>query len=116
MPRVKRDARYWAMARRADELYHPVWCGVHVCGDKDGEAATFGNIPAASEAEARAIFAACKAEAEKAPDEPTDFVVDLNLNRDNMHVEDFSITRQMLARCLAAGRAQFPAAELERKP
>lgn len=93
------------MIRRADEMYHPCPCGVHVCGDKNGEAATFGNIPARSEAEARAVFAACKAEAEAAADEPTEFVVDLNLNRDTLHIEDFSITRQMLERCLAAGRA-----------
>jgi hypothetical protein len=40
------------MIRRAHELYHPCWCGIHVCGDKDGAAATFGNVPARSEADA----------------------------------------------------------------
>ncbi len=104
---TKKQRRQWLaeLVRHADEIYYPCRCGVHVCGDKDGEAATFGNIPARSEAEARAIFAACKAEAEAAPDEPTEFVVDLNLDLYNCHVEDFSITRQMLDRCLAAGRA-----------
>lgn len=107
MPQERRE-----MIRRADELYHPCSCGIHICGDKDGEAATFGNVPARSEAEARAIFAACRAEAEAAPDEPTEFVVDLNIGRDNLHVEDFSITRQMLDRCLAAGRAAISSQKL----
>lgn len=106
MKRVRRDARYWEMVRRAAELYYPCSCGVHVCGDKDGAAATFGNIPARDDAEARMIFEACKAEAEAGADEPTEFVVDLNLY-DTIHAEDFSITRQMLDRCLAAGRASL---------
>lgn len=101
----------WAdLARRrmlaeADRLYHPCWCGVHVCGASPDEAAmTVGQIPARNEAEARAIFAACKAEAEAQPGEPQDYVVDLNIDRDNLHVEDFPMTRQMLQRCLTAGR------------
>lgn len=66
---------------------------------------TVANIRASSPSEARAIFAACKAEAANVGDEPQDYVVDLNIDRDNLHVEDFAMTRQMLDRCLAIGRA-----------
>lgn len=100
MTRAQRDE-----LRRALELYHPCACGIHVCGDKDGAAASFGNVPARSEAEARAVFAAAKAEAECLPGEEWGLVVDLNLSWDNLHVEDFGIMHQMLDRCLAAGRA-----------
>jgi hypothetical protein len=92
------------MIRRADELYHPCSFGIHVCGDKDGAAATFGNVPARNEIEARAMFEAAKAEAAVPDGEHYDLVVDLNLGDDNLHIEDFCITRQMLDRCLAAAR------------
>lgn len=93
------------MLRRADELYHPCWCGIHVCGSSPDDAAmTVANIQARSPEEARIIFLACRTEAEAAPGEPADYIVDLNLDRDNLHVEDFPITRQMLDRCLFAGR------------
>ena len=94
------------LIRRADELYHPCSFGIHVCGDKDGEAATVANVYAHNEAQARAIFEAAKAEAAggESGDE-FDLVVDLNLGPDNLHVEDFCIRRQMLDRCLSAARA-----------
>lgn len=88
----------------AARIYHPCDYGVHICGDKDGAAATFGNIPARNEKEARRAFAACKLEAECRGDEPHDFCVDLNLGPDNLHVEDFWLSHQMLDRCLMAGR------------
>jgi hypothetical protein len=113
MKQLKRDAKYWEMVRRAAELYHPCRCGIHVCGDKDGAAATFGNVPARDEAEARAMFEAAKAEAAVGPDEHYDLVVDLNLDLYNCHVEDFCITRQMLDRCLAAARAVAEKQEAE---
>lgn len=93
------------MLEEADRLYHPCWYGVHVCGSSpDGAAMTVGQIVARNEAEARVIFTACKAEAEAQSGEPQDYVVDLNIGRDNLHVEDFPLTRQMLQRCLTAGR------------
>lgn len=106
-PETMTRAERLAMIRRADELYHPCWCGVHVCGSSPlDEAMTVANIPARSPDEARQVWLACKAEAEASRDEPQDLVVDLNIDRDNMHVEDFSISRQMLDRCLEAGRRQ----------
>lgn len=89
----------------ADRLYHPCWFGVHVCGSSPEDAAmTIGEVVARNEAEARVIFEACRAEAEAQVGEPQDYVVDLNIGQDNLHVEDFSMTRQMLQRCLTAGR------------
>lgn len=102
---VKLTKRQIEELRRADEIYYPCDFGVHVCGDKDGAAATFGNVEARNEEEARRAFAACKAEAECQGDEPHDFCVDLNLGRYNAHVDDFWMSHQMLERCLAAGRA-----------
>lgn len=99
------DAARRKMIAEADRLYHPCWCGVHICGSSPDDAAmTVGQIAARDEAEARVIFAACKAEAESQADEPQDYVVDLNISRDNLHVEDFPLTRQMLQRCINAGR------------
>lgn len=100
------DAEREEECLRADALYHPCWCGIHVCGSSPEEAAmTVANIPARSPEEARQIFMACRQEAEAAPGEPGDYVVDLNLDRNNLHVEDFWLTRQMLKRCLAVGVA-----------
>lgn len=93
------------IVRRANEIYYPCSYGIHVCGDKDGAAATFGNVPARDAEQARKIFEAAKAEAAVSDGEDWDMVVDLNLGEDNLHSEDFCIRRQMLDRCLAAGRA-----------
>jgi hypothetical protein len=101
------------MIRHADEIYYPCAFGVHVCGSDDerNEAITIANIAARNADEARRVFAACKAEAEAAGDEPHDFVVDLNLGRHEAQVEDFWLSRQMLERCLAAGRTALLAKE-----
>lgn len=103
MPMTAKERR--ELIRRADELYHPCSYGIHVCGDKNGAAATFGNVSARDERQARIIFEAAKAEAAVSNGEDFDMVVDLNLGEDNLHSEDFCIRRQMLDRCLAAARA-----------
>lgn len=96
----------------ADRLYHPCWCGVHVCGSSPDDASmTVLNIAASTPAVARKIFAACKAEAECPDGEEGDLVVDLNIDRDNLHVDDFWLNRQMLARMEAAGRAALAKSE-----
>ncbi|MDB5555464.1 MAG: hypothetical protein JWL86_5448 [Rhizobium sp.] len=97
------------MIRRAEGLYYPCSFGIHVCGDKDGAAATLGNVRARDAQQARVIFEAAKAEAAVSKDEDWDMVVDLNLGEGNLHSEDFCIRRQMLDRCLAAARAALSA-------
>lgn len=99
-----------AELKQAAEVYYPCACGIHVCGSNDAlnQAITIANISTRTETEARMVFAACKAEAEARDGEPHDFVVDLNIGPYESHVEDFWISRQMLDRCIAAGRAALP--------
>jgi len=82
--------------------YNPCCCGVHVCDMKaDAEftvPVTLLNLPCPSIDEARALFAALKAECAAGLGEPVDLVVDLNISCDDKQVEDFAMTRQMLDR------------------
>lgn len=99
----------------AARIYHPCDCGVHVCGSDDtcNAAVTIANIPARSPDVARTVWEACRVEAGLPDDEECDLVVDLNIDRDNLHVADFGIRRQMLDRCLAAGRTALETKEGE---
>lgn len=80
--------------------YQPCHLGIHVCGisrDEDNPI-TVANFPTRTAAEARRLFAAAKAECEAGGDEPGDFVIDLNVGLNEMQVEDFMMSRQMLDR------------------
>ncbi len=84
---------------KANAEYHPCDCGVHICGvieDEDGERPlTIANFPTSSAAEARLLFDRLR-KFEAAKDEPHDCIVDLNIDGDNLHIEDFAISRQMV--------------------
>ena len=84
--------------------YAPCRSGFHVCGaDEDAnEFFTEANYPLGP-ANARLLFARAKAECEARNDEPQDFVVDLMRGGDI--IEDFPISRQMLARLAALAEA-----------
>lgn len=95
---------------RGNSNYDPVFPGLHLCGiceHPDGIGDAFGeqpytalNIPARSDAEARAMFEAAKAEAALPDREGEDFLCDLNLS-DGTH-DDFSTNRQLLPRLIDA--------------
>ena len=93
--------------KRADEIYYPSFPGLHVCGGDptDTFPITVANYPLRSDAEARRIFEIAKSECAAREGEPHDLIVDLNLaNRggnEDVCVDDFAITRQMLGRLSA---------------
>lgn len=107
MSKLKKDKAYYAEIAKAMEQYYPCSCGVHICGIAPDEQGflTIANIPAANGDEARRVWDACRAEAEAAEGDGRDFCVDLNIGPYIEHVDDFWLSRQMLERCLAAGRA-----------
>jgi hypothetical protein len=80
-----------------NRTYRPSFPGVHVCGgDHDANRVfTVLNIPARSDAEARVMWEAARAECEVPKDEH-DVVVDLNTQEGCC--EDFYSNRQMLVR------------------
>lgn len=87
--------------RGSGTIYDPCRIGLHVCGpDDEDAAATVLNAPCRTFAEARELFERVKAECQVGADEPHDLVVDLiNDNGGNNDVvEDFCMSRQMLAR------------------
>lgn len=88
----------------ADRTYRPSFPGVHVCGGDHDENRFFTvlDVPAMTNAEADAWFAAAKAAAEVAKDEG-ELVVDRC--RTDGHDEDFWTNRQMLPRLVEALRA-----------
>ena len=99
---------------RGDSNYDPCDIGLHLCGicqhpegfgDANGEQPyTALNLPARSEDEARAMWAAAKAEASLPSREGEDFLCDLNLI--DGHLDDFSTNRQLLPRLVAAALAE----------
>lgn len=84
-----------------EAYYNPCSVGLHVCGSQDIDgydaAATVANFPVRSPDEARRVFAIAKAELAESGDD-FDMVVDLNVGRDDLHVDDFPMRRQMLER------------------
>lgn len=96
-----------------DYCYTPCDNGLHVCGHHpDGvNCLTVVNLPTPDAAEARVLFDVAKAECGATPDEPDDYVVDLQQNDDL--VDDFFMSRQMLPRLIGiwAGRAALQSQE-----
>ncbi len=93
--------------------YQPCRVGLHVCGINPlrDEPITIANFPLRDAAEARRLFSVAKSECAAQSDEEGDFVVDLNVGTNELQVEDFIMSRQMLARLsglLNPGRRKSP--------
>lgn len=85
----------------AQRTYRPSSPGVHVCGadHEENRFYTVADFPAPSDAAARAMWEAARAECAVGGDD-YDVVVDLMLEEG--HADDFSTTRQLLPRLTAA--------------
>ena len=92
------------------ERYHPCRTGLHVCGaDHDAnEFFTQANHPPAPSA-ARAVFQQARDELGQPEGQLFDFVVDLMIDGDI--ADDFTISRQMLARLAAMATPPVRSAE-----
>ena len=97
-------------SREGEINYHPCAIGLHIYyipKNPDGKGTqpfTALNLPARSDDEARAMWAAAKAEASLHTREGEDFLCDLNLIDGT--VDDFSTNLQLLPRLVAAALAE----------